>query len=108
VDGTVYVGVQRTSSDVTMGSVHAVWPDGTNRWVTYISGEVYASPALGADGTVYISTEDGLVYALDSDGNEKWSALLGVAMNSSPAIGPDGRMYVGCENGRLYCFGAAL
>ena len=67
---------------------------------------MYSSPAIGADGTVYIGSSDGRVYALDgSSGSLKWSYATGAQVWSSPAIGADGTVYVGSEGGKLYAFG---
>jgi len=71
---------------------------------------VYSSPAIGADGTVYVgswnyvSSYDWKLYAIDgATGTEKWSFTTG-GMNSSPAIGADGTVYVGSNDRKLYAF----
>ncbi len=48
-DGTIYVA----SNDAKL---YAINPDGTLNW-TYTLGKVsYGSPAIGADGTIYIGS----------------------------------------------------
>ncbi len=60
---------------------------------------VMSSPAIGADGTVYISCDR--LYALDGEtGRQKWVlGLDGVYTGISPAVGPDGTVYVGAGSG---------
>lgn len=51
-------------------------------------------PAVGPDGTIYVSIGNDL-YAFNPDGTEKWSlALEGQFVAAKPAIGPDGTLYV--------------
>ena len=60
------------------------------------------SPAIGADGTIYITTggvfEEGagcFLYAVNPDGSVEWRfELPGPPASTAPAIGPDGTIYV--------------
>ena len=61
-----------------------------------------SSPAIGADGTVYVGSHDSNLYALNPDGTEKWSFTAGKAVSSSPAIGADGTIYVGSHDNNFY------
>jgi outer membrane protein assembly factor BamB len=64
---------------------------------------IQATPAIGADGTIYIASYDKLVYALDPlTGAIKWSHRTGDSISSSPAVGRDGTVFVGSNDGRLY------
>ena len=65
---------------------------------TYIS----SSPAIGADGTIYVGSADNNLYAVNPDGSQKWSFTTGSAVHSSPAIGADGTIYVGSFDNKLY------
>jgi len=38
--------------------------NGTLKWVSPTGGSIVSSPAIGADGTVYVGSEDGRVYAV--------------------------------------------
>lgn len=91
-DGTVYVwGSYR---------VYALRPNLTQKWVfwtTYTGGAIF-SPAVGADGTIYVP-DAGLV-AVDPSGNLKWAYAFD--SYSSPAIGPDGTIYVRTGDNKLY------
>ena len=68
-----------------------------------------SSPAIGADGTIYVGVgaDTRNLYAVNPNGTQKWVFALG-AQNfvtgsfSSPAIGADGTIYVGSWDGNLY------
>ena len=67
-----------------------------------------SSPAIGADGTIYVGSEDGNLYAINpADGSQKWMSSTGNAIESSPAIGADGTIYVGSDDQNLYAFNPA-
>jgi len=57
---------------------------------------VYAAPAIGADGTIYMASNDQILFAVSSTGNQVWALLTGNASNS-PAIGSDGTIYAGAD-----------
>jgi hypothetical protein len=85
-------------------------PDGTQKWAFGVAGDgnIASSPAIGADGTIYVGSHAGYVYAINPDGTQKWTfATIGAAsstfgVDSSPAIGADGTVYVGSWDGHLY------
>jgi len=93
-DGTIVVGAGT--------AVIGYNPDGTIKWSYDLPDDTYSSPAIGADGTIYIGCDDGSLYALNPDGTQKWAFLTGGAVESSPAIGADGTVYVGSFDGKLY------
>ncbi|HTO02463.1 MAG TPA: PQQ-binding-like beta-propeller repeat protein, partial [Opitutus sp.] len=71
------------------------------------SGIIGASPAIGADGTVYIGGTDKILYALNAaNGSKKWSFTAGTAISSTPAIGSDGTLYFR-DDTKLYALSAA-
>ncbi len=72
------------------------------------SREIFSSPAVGADGTVYVGTCAWRVLAVKRDGTIKWAILTGGEVLSSPAVGADGTLYVGSDDGKLYAIGEAL
>jgi outer membrane protein assembly factor BamB len=108
-DGTIYVGAGNVvgglvGSLLECGYLHALNPDGTLKWKFETLGSVDLSPAIGADGTIYVE-DDFRLYALNPDGTSKWKFKLGNRGSSSPAIGPDGTIYVGTNgfwSGCLY------
>ena len=89
-DGTILVGSKDTA-------VYALDPtDGSEVWVdSPIATSISSSPALGADGSVYVSIFD--LYAYESDGTPKWAAEVGdgAPNDASPSVGSTGRIY-GC------------
>lgn len=111
-DGTVYVGSENTDADpdagipAAPGLLYAINPDGTLKWSTAPCAgcRVDSSPAIGADGTVYIGvinpTNSYLVAVNAASGSLKWSfALAGHVMYGSPAVGADGLVYIGLNGG---------
>ncbi len=102
---TVYVGVERSGS----GWVVARNADGSRKWEIGLPEPVDSSPAVGADGTVYIGCVDGFLYALSpTNGATKWSFNARGFITSSAAIGADGTIYVGSSSGRLYALNPDL
>ena len=71
------------------------WGYTTVNWIS-------SSPAIGADGTIYVGSEDKKLYAIKPDGTKKWSFTTGWEIYSSPAIGTDGTIYVGSGDNKLY------
>jgi outer membrane protein assembly factor BamB len=61
-----------------------------------------SSPALGADGAVYVGSEDSHLYAFNADGSPRWAFNAGASVNSSPALAADGTLYVGTSDGTLF------
>ena len=103
-DGDVYVA----STD---GTLYALDRDGTKLWQFITAGSgvlpagsIFASPALGADGTVYIAgLYDPNLYALDpADGSVKWACSFASVQSgdeepgwpfASPVVAADGTIY---------------
>jgi outer membrane protein assembly factor BamB len=61
-------------------------------------GGIFSSPAIAADGTIYINSI--FLYAISSDGTLKWAFPIGVSY-SSPTVGPDGTVYTGSSDSNL-------
>ncbi len=81
-------------------------PDTLSKWRFRLdaAGEIslVSSPAVGADGTVYVGSSDSCLYAVNPDGTLKWRYRTGGYVQSSPAIGPDGTVYFGSNDRYLY------
>ena len=64
-----------------------------------------STPVIGADGTIYVTSETGNLDAFNPNGTLKWPYTVvgqGGAGDSSPVIGPDGTIYFGSSDGALY------
>ena len=72
------------------------------KWSYATGASIYSSPAIGADGAIYVGSEDNKLYALNPNGALKWTYATGGLVQSSPAIGADGAIYVGSYDGKLY------
>jgi|GEM_PF-2260460 len=68
------------------------------KWSFATGGEVWSSPVVGADGTIYVGSNDHNLYAINPDGTQKWSFETGFLIQSAPAIGADGTIYVGSQD----------
>jgi outer membrane protein assembly factor BamB len=112
VGGTIYVG----SYDGRIYALDPLDPDGNPKWTfppatggatedgqSIDIDDVFSSPAIGDDGTIYIGSESGGIYALDPNGSMKWNFQAEGEAYSSPAISADGStIYVGSTGGTLY------
>lgn len=100
----VYFG----SDDRNVYAVEDIGTSGRLKWKTATNGLVESSPAVGADGTVYIGSDDSKLYALNgSTGAVRWSRSLNLLVRSSPVISQNGTVYVGSDDDRLYAINAA-
>ena len=89
----------------------AIKPDGNIKWSYAYTGnneitgaQIWSSPAIGADGTIYCAINpfpvaNSILYAINPDGTLKWSYAFGDTIYSPPAIGADGIIYVGAHDG---------
>ncbi len=72
---------------------------GTLKWVFDARDDVNSSPAIGADGTIYIIvSKRNKLYAIKPDGSLKWEFHFPYSLGgfpSSPTLGSDGTIYVG-------------
>ena len=71
----------------------------------------FSSPAIGADGTIYVSASyysigtrenTGRLYAVHADGTQKWQFATPHPLPYSPAISADGTIYAGSTDFNLY------
>jgi len=109
-----------TSLDSTL---HALDADtGGSRWSSSVSSFVRSSPAVAADGTAYVGSDDGFLYAFNVDGTVRWRVKTLGAVQNTPTIAIDGTIYfssrvsrtfngtevMGLRDGYLYSVGNAL
>lgn len=67
---------------------------GTLKWKYKTNGSIESSPAIGHDGTVYITSGDSCLYAFSPEGDLKWKYQADGKIYASPAIGADGTVYI--------------
>jgi outer membrane protein assembly factor BamB len=98
-DGTIYFA----SRNIPLTALH---PDsGRILWERPLGGvsNVFASPAIGTGGEIYVATDECVLYAVSAAGTSLWSYDAGTAgssctMRSSPTIGADGTIYLGTSD----------
>jgi outer membrane protein assembly factor BamB len=92
-DGSIVVGD-------TSGKLEEPGPRGTGapsvRWAVELGDTSYGSPALGADGTVYTTTEKALVAV--RGGKVLWSFPAKSPSEVSAAVAPDGTVVFGTND----------
>lgn len=71
-------------------------------WELRIHCESDSSPAVGADGTIFLGGWRGEFWAVKPDGKRKWIYETGVEIKSSPAVGADGTVYFGSRDRNVY------
>jgi outer membrane protein assembly factor BamB len=86
------------------GNLTAVAPDGTKQWSVKVgASSIFSSPAISANGTIYIGAvdnTDGNLTAVAPDGTRLWSIKLGAdTQHQSPAISSNGTIYMGAYDG---------
>lgn len=85
--------------------------DGSLRWGFTAGGLIVSSPAISADGTIYVGARlgenGGRMLAIQPSGRLLWEFKTPDWVDSSPAIGPDGTVYFGCWDGKFYALNAA-
>lgn len=65
---------------------------------------IISSPAVGADGTIYVATDQGTMYAIRPDATEKWRYTVDPfsPISGSAVIARDGGIVFGADNGYVY------
>jgi len=94
-DGTIYITTKY------LPRLLALHPDGTKKWtydveIAHGFDDIYSSPTIGVDGTIYFGAETGFIYAVKSDGTLAWKQEIEVGINwSSAALQNNGVFYIG-------------
>lgn len=97
-DGSVVFAAGRT--------IYGVRADGTIRFRLKMPRKVFASPAIGDDGTIYVGSQDDKLHAIAPSGTVKWSRNLGADVDCAAALGERGLVYVGTDAGQVVAFDA--
>lgn len=97
-NGNVYIPVG--------SNLFAFSPSGVNLWADYSLGNhIVGAPAVGTDGNIYLSTDQGRVYAYSPLGYRLYTPYEdpGAVFVTPPALEADGRVYVVSQAGTVYC-----
>jgi len=78
---------------------------GKLEWSFPAGGEIFSSPVIGNDGTIYFGCDFSAqsIYALNPNGNEKWHFKARKSVMSSPLIAANGKIYFGDNAHWFYC-----
>lgn len=81
---------------VDLADPHSGWFD-----PNYGDTDGWSEPALGPDGTIYVSFDDPYLRAVDPNGTIKWVTPLGTLGGFTLTIGNDGLIYTAGDDGTL-------
>jgi len=71
-------------------------------YMRYRNSSIWSEPALGPDGTIYVSFDDPYLRAVDPNGSIKWVTDLGVVGGFTLTVGKNGLIYAAGDDGFLY------
>jgi outer membrane protein assembly factor BamB len=72
----------------------------------YSNCSIFSTPAIGEDGTLYVSFDDPFLRAVDPNGEIQWVTRLGVTGGFTMAVGADGLIYAASDDGSVYVVNA--
>lgn len=81
---------------------------GDEKWQFSTGRDIYSSPLIGKNGTIYFGSESQYLYALNSDGSLHWKESVSQDITwPSPAMDNSGVIYIGgmgdgSKNGTVY------
>ena len=61
------------------------------KWSYTTGDQMFSSPAIGADGTIYVGSWDSNVYAINPGGMLEWNTLLAAGSNPHRLLESTGR-----------------
>lgn len=99
--GVIYVG----ADDLNVYAYRTI--DGAQLWSVRIGGSVISSPAIAADGTLYVTANNRKLHAIDDTGDVIWTLETDDFIWSSPTIGSDDIIYFGSRDGSFYAVKAS-
>ena len=99
INNTLYIGTSFGAGGYNR--LFAFQLNGSMKW-KYPCSEIYSSPAIGPDGTIYFGASNEYIHALYPNGTLKWRYKTNNVVYSSPAIGDDGTIYCGSHDSKLY------
>ncbi|MDD5327623.1 MAG: PQQ-binding-like beta-propeller repeat protein [Phycisphaerae bacterium] len=68
-------------------------------WLKYVSSSNWSSPAVGPDGTIYVSFDDPYLRAVNPDGTIKWITRLGMVGGFTLTVDRDSFIYAASDDG---------
>jgi hypothetical protein len=68
----------------------------------YFDVDSWSEPALGPDGTIYVSFDDPYLRAVEPNGSIKWVVGIGNTGGFTLAVGNDGLVYAAGDDANLY------
>lgn len=87
ISGVVALGKGMILATSTDGFGYALdEATGALRWKFQAKGPINAPPVVAPEGTIYLSTGEGIIYALAPDGKEIWQYKTGGKIVISPAL----------------------
>jgi hypothetical protein len=89
-------------SSPELTTLYSLNANGTARWAYSLDRESGDSPAVGYDGTVFITA--GPLCAISSSGTKLWASQTNDFAHCSPVIGTDGTIYASTSRGSLCAF----
>ncbi len=99
--GLLYIGASRSED----GCLYAInLADGSQAFKAVLPKGIVSSPAIAADGTVYVGCLDGKLYALNGrTGELRWSYSSGAYfVLGSPSVDGFGRIFFGDSDGVIH------
>ncbi len=105
-DGQTFYTVSQSTKVIY--AVNAI--TGEIKWQQTMAAATYgAGPVVGADGKIYIGTEDGAgtLTCFTPNGTVAWTKTLGKAVKAAPAVTSDGIVYALSDDGNLHAIDAA-
>ena len=90
-NGTLYLGSDDgyiyALSPTNPANNHVIWKKQLINIAQYpVTSQLYTTPAIALDGTIYIGSNEGYLYALNPNSTLKWSYYAGHPLQSSPTI----------------------
>lgn len=81
--------------------LYAVYPNGTLKWHSDLTGFTEFQPAIGPDGAIYAGTLSRF-HAFYPNGTLQWMLPMEKNFCSRPVVSPEGIVYTGTDDGYLY------
>jgi len=76
--------------------------DTLEAYIQHRDSSIWSEPALGPDGTIYVSFDDPYLRAVDPEGNIKWIIDIGVVGGFTLTVDKNGLIYAAGNDGFLY------